>query len=808
MRTGKLDRYQTFLHAEDPVPMDAAWNLRFRDPLLERGYQMYAIARDSLLSRLYVTFALLMVVATFSFKVMHLPEDMPPDLLLARIIEFAMFWAVWMALLHQRRLFRFRSWVVLAGTMVGTCVLYYGQWQFWHYGSMQSALVIVMVAPMLGCVPWRVGAFAAIWGAGVLIVPEFEHQQSIALRNLHITYIITGMTIGILVAYGHERFARQQFLISERYRRQSRTDQLTGIPNRRDLDEVLPALLRQAARERSAVALAMVDVDHFKAFNDRYGHGEGDRALCAVARALQDGGTGARPDYVARYGGEEFLVAWFHPVHDAQALGDGLRQAVTAARIEHELSEFHTVTASTGVVFLYPTAQTTARELIMRADLLLYDAKRDGRNRTCVEEDRAPVDALPRTTVSHTPAPLWIDREAELAELARQTTMHRTLDRDGRRRWLSLRGLMEAQQVSWIAAVALLLEFIQTVVTWASFPREEVEMFVGVMGFIIVPMVVIGNGLIRLHWIQRHAEYIIWMFFLLPIVLVSFAYGEAMSHGYVIPYEFIIVKIFMNYSIGAQSWRTASLCGWVGTLFFAGTLYNIGGWPVVETVLIPLIVVNAIGMMGAYAQDQQSLDIFFTKERLGKLASSDALTGLSNRLGLENYANRLLPMLPARGYPLTVAMVDVDEFKRYNDHYGHEAGDHVLAAVGRTLGAQGRRAYDLAVRIGGEEFALVWYQANPEEAAELGERLRAAVHELALPHEASRHGRVTVSVGLTTGALPAGGGMSGMETMLKRADRALYAAKAAGRDCVMFAAEDGTLSPLPVQENGAVHQQA
>jgi diguanylate cyclase (GGDEF)-like protein len=161
------------------------------------------------------------------------------------------------------------------------------------------------------------------------------------------------------------------------------TDALTGVRNRRFLDHSLARALRRAGDAGRPLSLLMIDIDHFKGFNDRYGHPAGDACLRDVASALQR--ALARPDDVlARYGGEEF-VALLHDVGAPGALvvAERLRAAVEALGIDHAGSPFGQVTVSIGAASGVSDAQhdgAGAPQLLAAADAALYEAKRAGRN--------------------------------------------------------------------------------------------------------------------------------------------------------------------------------------------------------------------------------------------------------------------------------------------------------------------------------------------------------------------------------------------------------------------------------------------
>ena len=165
----------------------------------------------------------------------------------------------------------------------------------------------------------------------------------------------------------------------------SRQDGLTGIANRRHFDSYLQLEVRRAARERQPLSLILADVDHFKAFNDRFGHQAGDDCLRQVAGALCL--AGRRPaDLVARYGGEEFaLVLPGTMVDGAIEVAQSISKLVGGLEIAHARSESEQgVTLSQGIASLVPDRETSSEDLIQRADQALYQAKQQGRNRFVV----------------------------------------------------------------------------------------------------------------------------------------------------------------------------------------------------------------------------------------------------------------------------------------------------------------------------------------------------------------------------------------------------------------------------------------
>ncbi|RIH82944.1 putative diguanylate cyclase YedQ [Calidithermus roseus] len=160
-------------------------------------------------------------------------------------------------------------------------------------------------------------------------------------------------------------------------------------------------------------------------------------------------------------------------------------------------------------------------------------------------------------------------------------------------------------------------------------------------------------------------------------------------------------------------------------------------------------------------------------------ALTDPLTGLLNRRGLERQIPRLIELCHTSQRPLSVAMLDLDHFKRINDTYGHSVGDRVLQTLAGVL-RHHLRTEDLAVRWGGEEFALFLYGAGLEEARRVLERIRTEMRALEVEPISWN---VTLSAGLTGGSVPASEGL--LEAWILQADWTLLHAKEAGRDRVM-----------------------
>jgi diguanylate cyclase (GGDEF)-like protein len=191
---------------------------------------------------------------------------------------------------------------------------------------------------------------------------------------------ITG-AVGAFVYRGVERQLRTSFLERELMGEMVARDGLTGLKNRGAFDDYFPRMWQQALRDRRALALLLIDVDHFKAYNDRYGHQAGDQALRRVAQVVQV--FARRPlDIAARYGGEEFVLSLFDLSADSvRELAEELRKSIHALNITHEDSATALfVTASIGVAIVGPRVGRSPEGAVQIADEALYSAKRSGRN--------------------------------------------------------------------------------------------------------------------------------------------------------------------------------------------------------------------------------------------------------------------------------------------------------------------------------------------------------------------------------------------------------------------------------------------
>lgn len=175
----------------------------------------------------------------------------------------------------------------------------------------------------------------------------------------------------------------------------------------------------------------------------------------------------------------------------------------------------------------------------------------------------------------------------------------------------------------------------------------------------------------------------------------------------------------------------------------------------------------------------QLIEIGLLQSKLREQAIRDPLTNLFNRRYLEETLERELARAAREQYSICVIMIDLDHFKRINDTYGHEAGDHLLKALAATLSEQSRRG-DFVCRYGGEEFVIVMPNISIETAYERAERLRNTLNSLSLPYG---YYSLSVTISMGIACYPVNG--QTREAILRAADQAMYAAKEAGRDHIL-----------------------
>lgn len=229
-------------------------------------------------------------------------------------------------------------------------------------------------------------------------------------------------------------------------------------------------------------------------------------------------------------------------------------------------------------------------------------------------------------------------------------------------------------------------------------------------------------------------------------------------------------------------------------------VFRLGLFLLITTITATLVVARvAVLKRGQRALgrlvDERTGQLVEANRRLEQLARTDGLTGLSNYRAFSEALEGEWLRNRREGRPMSVAMVDVDRFKTYNDTFGHRAGDEALRRVAGAIGGLGKRDGDIVARYGGDEFSMVLVGSDRHGAVRLAERARLAVEELNLLEPGSTLEKLTLSIGVAT-TVPSEHATT--EDLLRAADQALYEAKRRGRNCVVAR----VLVPLPASPDG------
>lgn len=296
---------------------------------------------------------------------------------------------------------RVTEWLAAgAGVLAGAISMALSSWSHSPYAVHHLVVlnVVVVYATLIGrfwpmltmCVLIALGHVAALLAAG--------HLWS----NLGMATTLLLVSTMVFTLYGNyvlEHSDRQAYLLDKQEGEMNaqlaraneslamvvRTDPLTGLPNRRHFDDFLSQVWAQAMLHRTTVALLLIDIDHFKPYNDIHGHQAGDRCLCTVAQALS-GCLRKSGDLVSRWGGEEFAVVMSGASPQmAHAAAQRLLDSVRSCELPHAGSQVSpVVTASIGLAVMVPGPGVTLDDLLLQADRALYRAKAAGRDQVNV----------------------------------------------------------------------------------------------------------------------------------------------------------------------------------------------------------------------------------------------------------------------------------------------------------------------------------------------------------------------------------------------------------------------------------------
>ncbi len=293
-----------------------------------------------------------------------------------------------------------------------------------------------------------------------------------------------------------------------------------------------------------------------------------------------------------------------------------------------------------------------------------------------------------------------------------------------------------------LLAIAFAVTFLRDAATW--YPRVmPVLMTIALVGIIVIGL-----------WAWEQGEPRIFIRLLLGTIAIYFVVG--------LPF------------------RPAVAVNLLGVAFYAWAA-SARGMTSIELLhnLSMLLMTNVICAAGAFHLERARRRAWLDSNRLAETAMQDGLTGIPNRRRFDEHLQRAWQQGVREHKPLALLFADIDHFKKYNDRYGHQAGDEVMKAVAASLARFARRPLDLTARYGGEEFAVVLFDAAREHAARVGEEILADVRALGITHADSAGSLLTISVGIACVVPMARRSSAGI---VQLADQALYAAKDGGRN--------------------------
>lgn len=343
--------------------------------------------------------------------------------------------------------------------------------------------------------------------------------------------------------------------------------------------------------------------------------------------------------------------------------------------------------------------------------------------------------------------------------------------------------LEESFELKRIAlSVAAVIWLALTVFDMAVVPASHVSWVIAIRVLALAVLLVCAFFIVQRRY--RH----LWLPLSMTCILVL-GVGAAMIVGVAhradpdYPYEGLMLVSMAAYFLVGLRLSEAVVCSLV--VLLAYVLAELAaGLPVPKLLNNVLLLTfgNLIGGVGCYLFEHKSREYFLVSRLMRLLAYHDSLTGLHNRRSFNRQFERLWRQAQREGKSLALLLCDIDHFKAYNDSYGHQAGDVALQHVGALIQQAARRPLDMGVRLGGEEFALLLFDIAADEAVRRAEALRQALEQAGISHRESASGKVlTMSVGV---AWLSPDSQPQLSQLYEQADRALYQAKASGRNQV------------------------
>ena len=352
------------------------------------------------------------------------------------------------------------------------------------------------------------------------------------------------------------------------------------------------------------------------------------------------------------------------------------------------------------------------------------------------------------------------------------------------------------QRCRWSAVIAAAVMTLYALMDIFMIPRAVMPLFLVVRtAMMILPLIAVW-WLSYKPWGQRHLQRLGAAASVSSGLAVILMLWIARVNGTPIAYEGLILTIFYFYCCGGLRMRWSVLAGVTAMVVYPVVAHG-AGLSMADTInrAIFLVSTNIVGVASAALMEHSARRNFAQRVQLEAMGRDDPLTGLLNRRALDSRLLALWERAARDGDSLHFAMIDVDYFKAYNDHYGHAGGDQVLRYVADVLRRHQGGSSDLVARYGGEEFLFVWpagigNSGDPVQAligkATPDARLSAIlqdVHEVAVPHAQSPLNRLGLSIGaITVRPVLDQPAVEASAKAIRQADALLYLAKATGRN--------------------------
>lgn len=375
---------------------DRVWRLRFRSEL-EHDFRRHVAqsSRNTRACMFLVVLGLLILTPIYGSQLIHVPPS------LAQYLQPLVYGQIpivlaGLVLIRLRPLSPYADWACLVMCLVGTASVLAQRSIAATYGydipleytaAYITLLLIILRTRFWQSLPWIILVIVA------LVINEWFIVNPTGDDYFRIIETLTLIVVSCIGGYSHEYYARQAWIHRSLLEHLSQRDSMTGLLNRKGLHTATQHMIAHARRELCPIAVAMIDIDYFKQYNDTYGHTAGDAVIRKIGELLRD--TARRPDdFCGRYGGEEFIVAWSDGTYtDLWAQAEIIRKRTEQAAIIHEASAVAgTITISIGLYWIAPGAiprligptghisDNTIARLFDMADRQLYRAKTHGRN--------------------------------------------------------------------------------------------------------------------------------------------------------------------------------------------------------------------------------------------------------------------------------------------------------------------------------------------------------------------------------------------------------------------------------------------